>query len=223
MPRATGLAIFTSAEEPSTKAVPLLERSFATCRAADGSLPWLWAASALGAAYAVDGRDAEALPLLNGAVRQAEERQRWEGHAQRLAWLAEAHLLADRLDKARAVGTRALQVAREQGERGHEAWALKVLAEIHAAADAPDEAEASYFGAVEMAGALGMRPLLAHCHLGLERLYRRRGTKAAARSHGLNAIDLLRAMAMTRWLAPAETEAMPPPIVKPAHALPRRS
>jgi hypothetical protein len=67
-----------------------------------------------------------------------------------------------------------------------------------------------------VAAGLGMRPLLALCHLGLGRLYRRRGRATAGRSHLLDAIDLLRAMEMTRWLTPAQAEAMAPPVAEPA-------
>jgi predicted ATPase len=55
-----------------------------------------------------------------------------------------------------------------------------------------------------LAEALGMRPLVAHCHLGLGRLYAQTGLAEQARTALTIAIDLYRAMDMTFWLPQAE-------------------
>ena len=101
-----------------------------------------------------------------------------------LAYLGEAHLLAGRRDDALAVARRALDLAHRQKERGNEAWVLRLLGEIAAQADPPDleSADAHYRQALARADELGMRPLAAHCHLGLGTLYRRTGDAARARS-----------------------------------------
>ena len=57
-----------------------------------------------------------------------------------------------------------------------------------------------------LAGELGMRPLLAHCHLGLGTLYRRAGRPEPARAELSAAIELFRSMEMTFWLPQAEAE-----------------
>jgi hypothetical protein len=49
-----------------------------------------------------------------------------------------------------------------------------------------------------------MRPLQAHCHLGLGRLYCQMGRVEQARATLTTAIDLYRAMDMTFWLPQAE-------------------
>jgi uncharacterized protein HemY len=49
-----------------------------------------------------------------------------------------------------------------------------------------------------------MRPLQAHCHLGLGTLYGKVGQWQQARVHLSTAIDLYRAMEMTFWLPQAE-------------------
>jgi hypothetical protein len=49
-----------------------------------------------------------------------------------------------------------------------------------------------------------MRPLVAHCHHGLGRLYHQTGRGAQARAALTTAIDLYRAMDMTFWLPQAE-------------------
>ena len=60
-----------------------------------------------------------------------------------------------------------------------EAWALRLLGEIAAQAGPPDleSAQARYGQALALADELGMRPLVAHCHLGLGKLYRRTGDR----------------------------------------------
>ena len=49
-----------------------------------------------------------------------------------------------------------------------------------------------------------MRPLLAHCHRGLSRLYGQIGQRQQARAALATAIELYRAMGMTFWLPQAE-------------------
>jgi hypothetical protein len=49
-----------------------------------------------------------------------------------------------------------------------------------------------------------MRPLMAHCHLGLGKLYADIGRRAEAHAELSTAIDLYRAMEMTFWLPQAE-------------------
>ena len=55
-----------------------------------------------------------------------------------------------------------------------------------------------------LAAEMGMRPLLAHCHLGLGTLYHRIRREEQARSELAAAIDLFHAMEMTFWLTRAE-------------------
>ncbi len=49
-----------------------------------------------------------------------------------------------------------------------------------------------------------MRPLVAHCHLGLGKLYRRTGKVDQAREHLTAATAMYRGMGMTYWLEQAE-------------------
>jgi hypothetical protein len=55
-----------------------------------------------------------------------------------------------------------------------------------------------------LADELGMRPLAAHCHLGLGTLYARVGRLEQARAELSAAMALYRAMDMTFWLSRAE-------------------
>jgi len=127
-------------------------------------------------------------------------------HSLLVVHLGEACLLADRLEEALAAASRALTLARQRGERGYEAWALRLLGEIAARRDPPeiDQAETHYRDAGALAHELGMRPLLAHGHLGLGKLYRRTRDPAKAQEHLTTAAVMYREMDMTFWLAQAE-------------------
>ena len=49
-----------------------------------------------------------------------------------------------------------------------------------------------------------MRPLVAHCHLGLGKLSRRTGKRGQAQEHLTTATTMYREMGMTYWLEKAE-------------------
>jgi hypothetical protein len=55
-----------------------------------------------------------------------------------------------------------------------------------------------------LANELGMRPLVAHCHLGLGELYRRTGNGGKAQQHLTAAATMYREMGMAFWLMQAE-------------------
>jgi tetratricopeptide (TPR) repeat protein len=123
-------------------------------------------------------------------------------HSRYLCQLSEGSLLAGRPDEARKFGGHALKLARERKERGHEAWALRGLGEVASHCDPPDTevAQAHYREALALATELGMRPLVAHCHLGLGTLYRRTGDQAKAQEHLTTASTMYREMGMGFWL-----------------------
>jgi tetratricopeptide (TPR) repeat protein len=124
-----------------------------------------------------------------------------------VAWLSEVCRLAGRGEEAWQHACQALDLARQQKECGYEAHALHQLGVVQAHADPPDTApaETHYQQALALAEALGMRPLVAHCHLGLGSLYATIGQREQARAALSTAIDLYRAMDMTFWLPQAET------------------
>jgi uncharacterized protein HemY len=61
-----------------------------------------------------------------------------------------------------------------------------------------------YRQALTLAEVLGMRPLKAHCHLGLGTLYIKTDQREQARAELSTAIALYRSMDMTFWLPQAE-------------------
>src|SRR5262249_34701072 len=152
-----------------SQALPLSERALALARDWDLPIHTSTAMGFLGHVYRLSGRIADGLALLEDAVRLHESVGFAYCHSLIVAYLAEAYLLAGRLDDARACGDKALNLARERGERGFEAWCLHTLGEIAAHGDPLDlePAVERYDHALARAEELGMRPLVAHCHLGL--------------------------------------------------------
>jgi hypothetical protein len=63
-----------------------------------------------------------------------------------------------------------------------------------------------YRRALALTEPLGMRPLAAHCHLGLGKLYQRTGKQSQAREHLSTATTMYREMDMSFWLEQAEAE-----------------
>ena len=118
-------------------------------------------AAGLGYAYALQGRLAEGRALLEEAISESIRTGALQGHAHWVAWLSEVCRLAGRGEEAWQHARQALDLARQQKERGNEALALHQLGVVHAHADPPDaaQAEAHYQQALALAEALGMRPL----------------------------------------------------------------
>jgi tetratricopeptide (TPR) repeat protein len=199
-----GLLALRQGDLPS--ALPRLERAVGICQDADFSVYFPEMAAALGAAYTLAGRLADAVPLLTQALEQVTARGMGVLQALCLLPLGEAQLLAGRLEEAQALAERVLVHARAHQERGHEAYALRLLGEIAARRDPPEvePAEDYYRQALALANELGMRPLQAHCHHNLGTLYAKIVQREQARPEMSTAIELYRAMAMTFWLPQAE-------------------
>jgi tetratricopeptide (TPR) repeat protein len=202
-----GVGLLTLGQGDLPQALVVLERARALVQAADLRLLVPMVAAPLGAAYALAGRPADAVPLLQQAVAQAGARQYLWDQARRMVWLGEAYLGAGGRAEAGMQAQQALAFAQAHQERGHEAYALWLLGEVAAQGD-PREGEAaatSYRQALALADDLGMRPLQAHCHRGLGTLYAATGQQEQARTALSAAVDMYRAMEMTFWLP--ETEA----------------
>jgi DNA-binding winged helix-turn-helix (wHTH) protein/tetratricopeptide (TPR) repeat protein len=187
-------------------AISWLEQSLALCQQWDirDGLPMHLAL--LGYAYALAGRLAEALPLLEQAVTRSASMQALYGHAIRCARLSQGYLLAGRLVEARVEAQRAFEFARTHKERSAQAWVLHLLGDL-AVHDTPGHAEATvtyYQQALALAEELGMRPLCAHCYLSLGLFHHQYARPDAARAALSKAIAMFRAMDMQWWLPQAE-------------------
>jgi tetratricopeptide (TPR) repeat protein len=193
-------------------ACPLLEQALALAR--DWNITFFTPVvkASLGDVHAWTGRVEEGISWLQQALTDYEAAGIGIFHAKNVVQLGEAYLLAHRLEEARACGDRAVMLARDHGERGHEALALRLLGEIASHHDhlAVATAEAHYGAAMTLASELSMRPLVAHCHLGLGTLYRRTGDRAKADEHLTTAATMYREMGMAFWLEQVEAALEPP-------------
>jgi tetratricopeptide (TPR) repeat protein len=183
------------------KAIALLERSMEVCRSWDlrQNLPRVTVS--LGNAYAAAGRVGEAMSLLELTNERA--RNSWTR-----VQLAHGYLLVGKLEEATSVASRVLESSLTQGYRGYTALSLYVLAESNFHKILPDmgKAEDHYDRAMALANELRMRPLVAHCHVGLGKLYRRIGDPQQAKMHLANGVAMMREMEMGLWLEKAEAE-----------------
>ena len=186
-------------------AVTVLQQGDRLAREGQSPALFLLLAPELGYTHLLAGRVAEAVAILEQAVHETDHTQVLHGHSLRLGRLSEAYLLAGRLEAAVDRAAEALNLARRYEERGSEAWTLRLLGEI-ARADVPDveKAESYYRQALALAEELGMRPLVAHCHLGLGTLYQQIGREQQAQTELSMAAERYRAMEMPFWLGKAE-------------------
>ena len=182
-------------------AIVHLERSLALCQSANIRVYVPFTASRLGCAYSHAGRNAEALPYLEQGVGESLNSGRAAFVALSAASLAEGYLFAGRLGEAADAANRALALAKQHKERGHEAWAVKVLGDISMQQSRrnADQAETLYREAFERCSELHMGPLAAHCRMGLASVAAARGATAQARAEIAAAIERYRVMEMTHW------------------------
>ena len=165
-------------------------------------LPWAVANSAWALAQ-IGEADEEAW----GRVREGEqllERQAAQGIFGHRGWayhaVSRACLLLGRLDDAQRLAERSVESSQRQP--GFRAHALHLLGDITTHSNRFDErsGEAHYRQALELAEEHGMRPLVAHCHFGLGKLYRRIGKPEGARENLARATTMYRELDMDVWL-----------------------
>src|SRR5262249_54894194 len=188
------------------RALPRLERAVGLCQDANITAFFPMVAPALGAAYTLAGRVAEAVPLLTEALEQTIAMAMVTNQAFCHVSLGGAYVLAGRLAEAHALAERALALAREYQQRIAQAYALRLLGGIAARCE-PREAKpaaAYYQQALTLAEELGMRPLQAHCHRGLGTLYAEIGQREQARAELSTACEMYQSMDMTFWLPQTE-------------------
>jgi class 3 adenylate cyclase/tetratricopeptide (TPR) repeat protein len=171
------------------------------CRAHDLDAYFSRVTAALGCAKARSGQVAGGLQLLQEAVsldRSAEPRTT---HAFALTALAEASLLAGDAEKALSGVTEALRQTEKYHERGEEAYARWLQATI-LSVSGEDFAVASnaFKDAAGLAAELGLKPLLAHCYLGLGDLDARCGGTRTRSDHRERGFMLLETLHMRQWI-----------------------
>ena len=200
-----GIGLLSLRQGDLPRALPLLERAVGICQDADLPAWFPRIAAALGTAYTLGGRIADAVPLLTQAMEQATAT---ESVYQALCGLSlgEAQMLAVDLEEAHALAERALALARgtRNGATRRMPCASSARSPHIAIPRSAHQAATHYHQALTLAEELGMRPLEAHCHRGLGTLYAATGQREQARTALSTAIALYRDMDMTFWLPQAE-------------------
>jgi tetratricopeptide (TPR) repeat protein len=191
------------------KARSLIEREMAVARTGNIGLHLPQAVASSAWVLAQLGEATEALNRLREG-EQLVERYATGGAVIRLGWicaaLSRAGLLLGRLDEARRLGDRAIDASPHQP--GFAAHALHLLGDIatHPGQFNAEQGEAHYRQALALAEPRGMRPLVAHCHFSLGRLYRKTDKRQEAEEHLTTATTMYREMGMTYWLEKAQAE-----------------
>jgi len=165
--------------------------------------------SGLGHSYALSGRLSEAVSLLEDSTqREVSISSMGLGLSVRTTRLAAAYLLAGRAEEAMRRAQSAVELSTKHEEPANQALALKVLADATARVDAVGASSAAghYTKSLVLANELGMRPLVAHCHAGLHKLYRHTGKRSEADLHGATASTMYSEMAMTYWSGQMERD-----------------
>jgi tetratricopeptide (TPR) repeat protein len=163
-------------------------------------------AASLATVYALCGRSASALPLLEQTLAHMVSGSRVVREAHVLTELSETLLLTGRVEEANGMVDRLLDLCRPHTGRGWRAQILRLCGEVardRAPADVA-AAGAHCHQALALAEELGMRPLQAHCHRGLGLLYAASGQREPTRRALSTALEMYRAMGMTFWLRQTE-------------------
>jgi class 3 adenylate cyclase/tetratricopeptide (TPR) repeat protein len=189
------------------RAISALERSQKVCESSEIRVLTTQVGSNLGYAYALAGRVCDAIPLMEKADEQSEIIGRKAGWALRLTWSGHTSLLEGRVGAAKRQAERALLLASSSGERGYQAWAHKLLGDaVQRDSQDASDAVAQYDRSMSLANELTMRPLQAHVHFGLARLYCREKNINQAKAELCLALELYRSMEMYGWASAAEQE-----------------
>ncbi|PON16328.1 hypothetical protein C2W62_19085 [Candidatus Entotheonella serta] len=125
--------------------------------------------SGLAAAYALVERTADEQVMVDQGLELISTKRHMAWFVLVLIKLGEALLLLGHLEEAGELVARALSLARERKQRGVQAYVLRLLGDIarHRHRAESEQAKAHFQQAMALADELGMRPLQAHCHLGL--------------------------------------------------------
>jgi tetratricopeptide (TPR) repeat protein len=185
-------------------AVPFLERGLAIAREHDLFHATIFTSAHLAYALVLLGERERGLECLARAFERSTGfiTPRWHHYS---TVTASAYLAAGCPEEARTEIRLGLASATERNAWGHRAPWLRLEAELLAQGD-PAGARDRLEEALALAVELGMHPEVAHCHLGLGKLYRSTGQREQAQEHLTKAVTMYREMGMRFWLEQTEAE-----------------
>jgi class 3 adenylate cyclase/tetratricopeptide (TPR) repeat protein len=191
------------------KALPSIERAMALFRAGNIGIQLPIVIAQAGWALAELGEAADALGRLRESEQIVEREVASENNAGLMnyfKYLGRAHLALGQLNQARRLANHV--IGSWPNRHGHVVHFLRLLGDVASHPDRFDAetGEAHYRKALALAEPLSMRPLVAHCHLGLGKLYQRTGKREQAHEQLTTATTLYREMDMRFWLEQADAE-----------------
>jgi tetratricopeptide (TPR) repeat protein len=198
-----GFALMRRGDFPA--AIAVLEPGLALCRNLEIRFALPYFAAFLGFSYVRSDREGKGVELLEEAA-EANRAMQIHGHRSLfLLLLAEAYLASGRIEEARESAKEVVALASNYPAQSWELWGIKLLGDIdsHELTDA-SQAKDCYRQVVSLANGLGMRPLLAHGHLGLGTLQAKTGQTEDARVQLHLAMAHYQAMRMHFWVNRAE-------------------
>jgi tetratricopeptide (TPR) repeat protein len=189
------------------KALSSIERAMAQFRAGNIGLQLPIVIAQFGWALAELGEAGDALSRLRESEQILEREvtsEQKHGHMNTLKWLGRAYLALGQLKQAQRLADDA--IGRWPDRDGYVVHFLRLLGDVATHPDRFDAeaGEARYREALALAEPLGMRPLVAHCHLGLGKLYQRTSKQRQAREHLTTATTWYREMDMSFYLKRAD-------------------
>jgi tetratricopeptide (TPR) repeat protein len=186
-------------------AVAVLKPGLALCRAMDFRAALPFAAAFLGSACAWLDSATDAIPLLEEALEALTEMRLLGVQSWVMTLLAEACLLTGRVVEGQTQAEQIVALAHTHQELGWEAWALKLVGDGHAREPTEtEEAADTYQRAHTLATELGMRPLVAHCELGIAKVHLQANQREQARRHLANAGQMYLELDMGFWVRASE-------------------
>jgi tetratricopeptide (TPR) repeat protein len=185
-------------------ATSVLQRCLVMCGEQGLTFYKLVAAPLLGEAFLLGDTPELAIDLLEPIKETESHLNIRNSQAMTLSVLSQAMLRKGRVLAASELAKNALQVARSRRQRGLEGWVLRALGELSSREPhcRPRMAKTWYSEALAAADECGMRPLLAHCEMGLANLFAagRQRSQSESRQHFDAAMGLYREMGMDFWV-----------------------
>ena len=188
-------------------AIKTLEAALNLCQSEDLLAAFPLVAAGLGHAHSLSGNPDAVISFLEEAVQPRKSNSSVVPTGYPQTALAVAYSLKGETNKAIQNVKLARDMLEQKGESGFGAWALYYMAKIQSQGEFKHIQKATdlYHKAADQAVALGMKPLLAHCHNGLGQVYMKKGQASEARSELLAAMDLYQEMGIKLWISHVES------------------